>query len=58
MNINELLNEMEAMRYSDCCIALQIVYWNLTWSRCVPSRHPGQNLSAHRLRAVVAARVC
>ena len=30
MNINELLNEMEAMRYSDYCIALQIVYWNLT----------------------------
>ena len=29
MNINELLSEMEAMRYSDYCIALQIVYWNM-----------------------------
>ena len=28
VNINELLSEMEAMRYSDYCIALQIVYWN------------------------------
>lgn len=27
--IDKLLNEMEAMRYSDYCIALQIVYWNL-----------------------------
>lgn len=25
--IDELLSEMEAMRYSDYCIALQIVYW-------------------------------
>lgn len=29
VNINELLSEMEAMQYSDYCIALQIVYWNL-----------------------------
>lgn len=26
-SIDELLSEMEAMRYSDYCIALQIVYW-------------------------------
>ena len=26
-SIDKLLNEMEAMRYSDYCIALQIVYW-------------------------------
>ena len=30
VNINELLSEMEAMRYSDYCIALQIVYWHLS----------------------------
>ena len=29
--IDRLLNEMEAMRYSDYCIALQIVYWHLFW---------------------------
>ena len=28
--IDKLLNEMEAMRYSDYCIALQIVYWHLS----------------------------
>ena len=31
MNIKDYtLSEMEAMRYSDYCIALQIVYWDLT----------------------------
>ena len=29
--IDRLLNEMEVMRYSDYCIALQIVYWHLFW---------------------------
>ena len=28
--IDKLLNEMEAMQYSDYCIALQIVYWQLS----------------------------
>ena len=28
--IDKLLSEMEAMRYSDYCIALQIVYWHLS----------------------------
>ena len=28
--IDKLLNEMEAMRYSDYCIAPQIVYWHLS----------------------------
>ena len=28
--IDKLLNEMEAMQYSDYCIALQIVYWHLS----------------------------
>lgn len=28
-NIDILLDEMEAMRYSDYCIALQIVFWQL-----------------------------
>ena len=27
--IDKLLSEMEAMQYSDYCIALQIVYWNM-----------------------------
>ena len=26
-NVDELISKMEAMRYSDYCIALQIVYW-------------------------------